>query len=421
MKSYFKFILLICANCTVLILYSADLAEAQSQFYGICNDFDHNRSYPIGVIADTFKEGANTYVTNYKVYSGIEMENKLPLLSINVSHFPPEKIIELSVTQYKPVKKPIASTNQVNSLRFRYLLTGNIIIADNNDTIPFDSTYMFYKVVYFFSDKSKKNYVYLNQIDEVYTQLPVTYILSPIPYFIYRDDSIAYARFLIDGTTERSIATWKKEYEIFKQDSIRKEDSLRHQELNNFLILRNDTFITLSPDTAAMYGSLLKSKIQEVGLTFRRMKMKYNGVLTLKADTLGNILTVETDSISADSYGYQLFCDNLKEAIEGLKVPLIYRTFQGRKYSMQSQFDFQGNAFCDTLVQTVKKEKDTLEYEVHLYEHESLSRKLSSVLTEKGRYSFVLYYCEIQGEKYYYITKLKGGGRNYGDMVFGED
>ena len=127
------------------------------------------------------------------------------------------------------------------------------------------------------------------------------------------------------------------------------------------------------------------------------------------------------DSILTGSYGYQLFRNDLKEAIEAVQVPPVLRTFQGKQYAMQTRFYLQVSAFCDTLLQTVKKERDTLEYELHLYENERLTEKLSSVLTEKGRYSFVLYYCEMQREKYYYITKLKGSGRNFGDMVFEEN
>ncbi len=421
MNNCFRRILFCSAHFMVLMLSHIDMARSQSIITGICNDFDHDRSFPISIEVDTFMEGFNTYVTTYQLYNGLETENKLPILNIIVSHFPPDKIVELSISKNKPAKKSSIAGNEVNTLRLRYSYFGNLIVAERNDTIPFDSTYRFYKIVYFFADKSKKQYVYLNQIGETYTHLPFTYVLSPIPDFIFKDDSIAYARFLLEGTIERSAATWRKEYEAFRQDSIRTEDSLRREELRNFLTLRNDTFITASADTSTMYAGLLKRTVQEVGLNFRKMKMKYEGLLTINTDTSGHILSVMADSILTGSYGYQLFRNDLKEAIEAVQVPPVLRTFQGKQYAMQTRFYLQVSAFCDTLLQTVKKERDTLEYELHLYENERLTEKLSSVLTEKGRYSFVLYYCEMQREKYYYITKLKGSGRNFGDMVFEEN
>ncbi|MBK9733179.1 MAG: hypothetical protein IPO83_18145 [Chitinophagaceae bacterium] len=399
------------------LLFTGYALKAQT-FIGYRYDFEKVSASEISVIMDTITEGFVTYVTTYKVFSGTETINKVPIMNIIVTHFPPEKSIEVSVDENKSAKR--ISATESNPVRFRYSDYGNMIVADRNDTIPYDSTYIFYDAVYFFGDKSKKHFVYLNQIGEKYTQFPDKYILNQIPAYIYKEDSISYQRFKLEGTIEKRYANWKIEYEAFQRDSIRMEDSIRAEQLNEFLMIRKDTFIRASEDTSAIYAVGFKNLARQLGLDFRKTKMKYAGTITVKTDTSGKIISAVPVEISVDSHDFLSFQLRLVKAIEGGSVKPLTRSFHGNKYAMKTQFRISVSVFCDTLLQAIKIERDTLEYEIHNYETEALTQKLSKVITEKGRYTFVLYYSEIEEKKYYYIAHLKGAGKRFGDMVFEE-
>lgn len=411
-----------CVLFTIIFCFGLiDRLQAQVFISAHRYDYDHDTTYITGVLMDTSIEEFNSYTTSYKVFNSQETENRKPLFTILITHFPTDKSIELVVLSSKMTKRPDLSGDQPNTTYFRYRMICNMIVGNKNDTLPFDSTYKFYNIVYFFGDPEKKKYVYLNQISETYTQLPYNYFLSPIPLSVYKEDSIAHELFKLEGTFERRYANWLKENELFQRDSIRREDSIRAEFLNKFLQLRKDTFVIASLDTAMLNAVILKKKIQEVALNFRKGKMKFDGTFEVKTDTMGNILSVETKDVSTESHNYQLFSSQLADALEGNRVQMISRVFQSKLYPMQTQFDLQVYAFCDTLLQTVKKVRDSMEYGIQLYNDENVTRKLSDVFAERSRYSFVIYYSEIQGEKFYYITKLRGGGRNFGDMVFEEN
>ena len=402
----------------LLFLFKNEITQAQVTITGYRYDFDFDTLYEATVVVDTSIEEFNSYTTTYNIYGGKDTIKRKPVLTIYLTHYPPDKNIELLVKNNKAVKRTEKQPDLAEIPRFHYGLFGNMIVGNKNDTVPFDSTYKFYNIVYFFGDNSKKKYVYLNQIGELYTQLPNKFILNPIPPDVYRLDSIAQERFKLEGTEEKRYATWLKEYEAFRLDSIRLEDSIRAAQLNAFLELRMDTFIEASADTSIINALALKKKIQEIALGFRKSKMKFDGTLGIKTDTMGYILSAEPNNASSDSHDFRSFEIQMAKALTGIQVQGVSRSFQGRNYSMQTKFDLHVTVFCDTLLQTMKKERDTMEYGIHLYDDENLTRNLSRVLTEKGRYSFVLYFSELQGEKYYYISKLSGGGRNFGDMVF---
>jgi hypothetical protein len=416
--------ILIRSYLIVLVILSLSINEtmqAQVVISGYRYDYDYDTMYEIGVVMDTFTEEFTSYVTSYKVFSGKETVNRKPFMTIFISHFPTERSIELSVVSSKLERKTIDASDKSNSARFRYGLYGNMIIGNKGDTIPYDSTYNFYNIVYFFGDAAKNKYVYVNQIGEIYTQMPFKYFLSAIPSNIYKADSISHELFKLEGTEQKRYANWLKEYEAIKRDSIRHEDSLQALKLNEFLVLRRDTFLVPSLDTTVINNFILKKKIQEVALNFRKSKIKFDGTFVVKTDTLGNIISTELKEVSADSHDYQLFSKQLIEEIEGIRVQMALRVFQNKLYTMQVKFDLKVMAFCDTLIQTVKWDRDSLVYDIPQYNDENVTNKLSAVLTERARYSFVLFYSEIQDEKFYYITRLKGGGRNFGDMVFEAD
>lgn len=404
----------------IIFLFKYEITQAQVAIEGYRYDFDFDTLYEATVVMDTSTEEFNSYTTTYNIYGGKDTTKRKPVLTIFLTHYPPDKTIELVVKNNKTIKKTGIQPEPAENPRFRYGLFGNMIVGNKNDTLPFDSTYKFYNIVYFFGDNLKKKYVYLNQIGELYTQLPNKFILNPIPSDVYRLDSIAQERFKLEGTEERRYANWLKDYEAFRLDSIRLEDSIRAAQLNVFLELRKDTFIEASADTSIINALALKKKIQEIALGFRKGKMKFDGTFGIKTDTMGYILSAEPNNASSDSHDFRSFEIQLAKALTGIQVQGVSRSFQGRNYAMQTKFELRVTVFCDSLLQTLKKERDTIEYGIHLYDDENLTRNLSRVLTEKGRYSFVLYFSELLGEKYYYISKLTGGGRNYGDMVFGE-
>lgn len=402
----------------LLFLFNYEMTQAQVAIVGYRYDFDFDTLYETTVVMDTSTEEFNSYTTTYNIYGGKDTTKRKPVLTISLTHYPPDKTIELEVKNNKTLKKTGIQSQLAENPRFRYGLFGNMIVGNKNDTLPFDSTYKFYNIVYFFGDNLKKKYVYLNQIGELYTQLPNKFILDPIPSDVYRLDSITQERFKLEGTEERRYANWLKEYEAFRLDSIRLEDSIRAAQLNAFLELRRDTFIEASTDTSLINAQTLKKKIQEIALGFRKSKMKFDGTYGIKTDTMGYILSAEPKDATLDSHDFRDFEIQLAKALNGIQVEVVSRTFQGKLYPMQTKFDLHVAVLCDTLMQTLKKERDTMEYGIQLYNDENLTRKFSEVLTEKGRYTFILYYSELQEKKFYYISKLSGGGRKFGDMVF---
>jgi hypothetical protein len=383
-------------------------------------DYGRDTSYEVNMKCDTIVEGFNTYITVYQIFGRKQPVSSKPLIKITISHFYPDHIIYLDV-QLKPGTNSPSGGQDLKKSKFKYDKTyGTLIMVDGKDTLPFSEVNNFQKLILYFANSSKRTFIFCSQIGESYTNYPDLVKFDPVPdYLIHLNDRV-YEKFLEEGTPERRMISYQKHLEQERNDSIRLDDSIKREMMIQFLAIRDTLHVTPSADTIRDYSLILRKEINEASLHFQCTKMKYDGILKIRMDTVGAIMYAIAERVDTSSYDYKSFEERMIENITDDTLYPAIRIFQNQSFTMFTEFELQVTAINDTLDQTGSKRTDTIYFEIQKYNEPVVQKKLLSVLDENGKYHFKLCFNETQGEKSFLITNIRKGSKQYGEIIFTE-